>query len=639
MPKNVAEVDEKSWTMVLRDVGFETGAGEWGEASEGLGRLTRKRARTRVEDDDADGKARAAMPTVRCGRGLKALDHICKESVFMELAGPSQLITAQACAREPALSPLIKYWLLTQTSQSLGNLVPRELLRYWRREDTLWHHAPWVTDEDCEGEGYAANPTSRYRTLHLPLDDIVLSCFMVLERRKGKESRWFDYINKLPTLDDFEKDVPLMIPLRQFVQMFGYEECQKAHSRQRHSDATLRYMINQRRNLQRTLDLTFLHIVSRVDFKSGTLGNRFTFQRTHMTREEFFWGHAVVMTRAFRSPNAPSGDIWRDLVRRKDFVGAFLAPNLDFANYRTVPNIECTISDGRSGQGKVTARALKDCSKGDFMHMTCNLPQDNVNLFLRHGYCARHYAGEARGETCDTFYVDLDDLIGWFRNTDVIDAHLDTPLQFVRGEVALVALSEMVKCIRTCVYQAVRRTRERLIKSRGADTDATATAASTIVIKEKVAAALIALDDKDLEEIQSLMFDASDVEVLSRPIMRTPAVVSLRHEVEIRALRAVRDWLCRLKCGPMKPCQSVDPSREKLIRAYDVLRSSRQRTFDLYAMTAHIIADQLASSGPNARKSLPVHIKHLMLRRVGDDVFDAAARDLARAYVARLGTE
>ena len=637
MPKSYAMVDEESWSVVLRDAAMGEGVNESSVESEGFDGGARKKARVEGGDRKVSDVECLAKCKVKCGRGLKATEYVSKGSVFMELTGPSQLITAQTCAREHELSALVKYWLATQTSASIRAFVPRELLRIWRREETLWYHAPWVTDADCEGEGYVPNPTSRFRTLHLPLDEIVLSCFMVLERRKRKQSKWFDYISKLPTLEDFRKDVPMMIPLKQFVQMFGFVNCEKAHSRRRHSDSTLRFIIAERRRMERKIELSYRHIVSKVDFKPEASGNRFTFKSTHMTREEFCWGYAVVMTRGFRSPNTPSGDIWRDMVRRKEFVGAFLAPYLDFANYKVAPNVECTVSNGASGQGQVIVRALADCHKGDFMHMSCNLPQNNIDLFLRYGYCAKNADAETSSENHDFFFVDLDDLVRWFRNipTDVIDAHREMSIRFSHANNALDALSRMVECVRPCVYQASARVRNALRTKQ----DNKASCIATMSIQKArrndtdVKNEPLELNDDELEKIRMLTFGEADDETIEETKQCSPAFVAIKYAMEIKTLRLVRDWLNKLKCASIEPCELPNASHERLIKAYEIVRASRQRTFDLYAMAAHVIADKLAASGPNSRNSLPAHMKKLILRRGSDDDFNSAVRELTRRYL------
>ena len=640
IPKSYAMVDEESWSVVLRDAAMVMGEGvnESSVESEGFDGGARKKARVEGGDGKVSDVECLAKCKVKCGRGLKATEHVSKGSVFMELTGPSQLITAQTCAREHELSALVKYWLATQTSASIRAFVPRELLRIWRREETLWYHAPWVTDADCEGEGYVPNPTSRFRTLHLPLDDIVLSCFMVLERRKGKQSKWCDYISKLPTLEDFRKDVPMMIPLKQFVQMLGFVNCEKAHSRRRHSDSTLRFIIAERRRMERKIELTYRHIVSKVEFKPEGSGNRFTFKSTHMTREEFCWGYAVVMTRGFRSPNTPSDDIWRDMIRRKEFVGAFLAPYLDFANYKVAPNVECTVSNGVSGQGQVIVRALADCHKGDFMHMSCNLPENNIDLFLRYGYCAKNADAETSSENHDFFFVDLDDLVRWFRNipTDVVDAHREMSIRFSHANNALDALSRMVECVRPCVYQASARVRnaERTKQDNEASCIATMSIQKARRNDTDVKNEPLELNDDELEEIRMLTFGEADDEMIEQTKQCSPAFVAIKYAMEIKTLRLVRDWLNKLKCASIEPCELPNASHERLIKAYEIVRASRQRTFDLYAMAAHVIADKLAASGPNSRNSLPAHMKKLILRRGSDDDFNSAVRELTRRYLA-----
>jgi hypothetical protein len=56
----------------------------------------------------------------------------------------------------------------------------------------------------------------------------------------------------------------MMIPVKQFVQMLGFVNCEKAHSRRRHSDSNLRFIISERRCMEQKIELTYRHIVSKV---------------------------------------------------------------------------------------------------------------------------------------------------------------------------------------------------------------------------------------------------------------------------------------------------------------------------------------------------------------------------------------
>ena len=49
---------------------------------------------------------------------------------------------------------------------------------------------------------------------YLGLDETLLCCFIALEKKKGKSSSWYDYVSKLPTLDDFLSRVPAVMSIR-----------------------------------------------------------------------------------------------------------------------------------------------------------------------------------------------------------------------------------------------------------------------------------------------------------------------------------------------------------------------------------------------------------------------------------------
>jgi len=624
---NACAVEVEDWEEVMRTEG-ERASEETMNAKEAT----------------SNGSNAGAWRGAIIGRGLRANKYIEKGEVVMELAGP-RLITAQRCAKEEkTLEELVRYWLIVQSSSMVQTLVSRDILRQWRRAEMLWHHAPWAKDEDFVGDGYVPNPTAK-RMIHLPLDETVLSCFLALERRKEKESKWHDYISKLPTLEEFRKDIPLMIPLRSFVLMFGYTECEKAHTRKMHSDATLRQMIAERRRIERTTELTFRHIVSKVSFREHSTANRFTFDRTHMTREEFLWGYAVVMTRGFKSPSEPSTDPWFDMMRRVDFVGTFLAPYLDFANQKILPEIEYVVSDGMRGEGLVTVRALKSFSEGEFMHTSYRDPSGNTDLFMRCGFCEANNV-DADGYSKDMFLVDLDDLVRWYRDvpTDVINVHQDMYLRIASTSAAYNALSMLLRCVRPCVclsngrIQGASEASERSMR-------AIYVSANNRCGDAKNDINDVAVDNGDLDGVISSVwgsFESHDnstiVPKLAKRPKFSPEFAAIMRDVEVKSLRAVSEWLLKLTNSPLKISPTIDVAREKLSHAHEIMRQSRQRVFDFYALAASAAADELELCLASARRRRrPSHvIKSATSRRVGDDVFHSAVADLARVVVERF---
>ena len=141
------------------------------------------------------------------------------------------------------------------------------------------------------------------------------------------------------------------------------------------------------------------------------------------------------------------------------------------------------------------------------------------------------------------------------------------------------------------------------------------------------------LTDDELEKIRMLRFGEADDEMIEQTKQCSSAFVAIKYAMEIKTLRLVRDWLNKLKCASIVPCELPNVSYDRLIKAYEIVRASRQRTFDLYAMAAHVIADKLAASGPNSRNSLPAHMKTLILRRGSDDDLNSAVREHTRRYL------
>ena len=90
--------------------------------------------------------------------------------------------------------------------------------------------------EDFDGDGYGK---------YLGLDETLLCCFIALEKKKGKSSSWYDYVSKLPTLDDFSSRVPAVMPIRELIRVLGHEDCTNASTRQPQSDADLRWILTE----------------------------------------------------------------------------------------------------------------------------------------------------------------------------------------------------------------------------------------------------------------------------------------------------------------------------------------------------------------------------------------------------------
>ena len=589
-------------------------------------------------------------------RGLRCTEDIEVGTTVMELDGPAHLITAQQCARDKSLTELLRYWLLLQTSSRMRTLVDRDQLREWQRNGVIADYAPWARESDFVGSGFVVNPT--VEPIHLPLDEMVLSCFMVLERRKGKTSKWHDYISALPTLEDFRRDVPLFIPLREFVQFFGYIECERAHAGKLLSDVDLRWMIAERRHAERLTELTFRHIVSKVAFRSETSGNRFTFERTYMTREEFLWGYGVVMTRAFQSPNPVSGDPWMDMLKRKDFVGTFLAPYLDFANHKRPREVEYVTTGGQNGNGKVVVRALRNFNAGDYLHISYGA-KSNLDLFMRYGFAVEDNT-EPDGSSNDMFRVDLDDFSRVVRKVP-----MDVP---IRGQEIFVRFAQTTTYMYAAFDKILDVARAHFTENNPKLKAALIEAEREEIIRDD---AIWNCDEDvyggqgDDEALNDMLYGDDDNEddnedehkdgtrhpspSSSRRVVAvtrnvdSPDVVALKREVEIKALREVRDYMLVEHAEP-KPSSS---SRDALFSSLLIVHRSRRRTFDVYAMAAHLAADALdagdaaaprarARSSAAARRALPRHVKAMLARREQDDTWRDAARVLADAHIARV---
>jgi len=592
-------------------------------------------------------------------RGLRCTEDIEVGTTIMELDGPAHLITAQQCARDKSLTELLRYWLLLQTSSRMRTLVDRDQLRDWQRNGVIADYAPWARESDFVGSGYVVNPT--VEPIHLPLDEMVLSCFMVLERRKGKKSKWYDYISALPTLEDFRRDVPLFIPLREFVQFFGYIECERAHAGKLLSDVDLRWMIAERRHAERLTELTFRHIVSKVAFRSESSGNRFTFERTYMTREEFLWGYGVVMTRAFQSPNPVSGDPWMDMLKRKDFVGTFLAPYLDFANHKRPREVEYVTTGGQNGNGKVVVRALRNFNAGDYLHISYGA-KSNLDLFMRYGFAVEDNT-EPDGSSNDMFRVDLDDFSRVVRKvpTDVPIRGQEIFVRFAQTttytyaafdkilDVARAHFTENEPKLKAALIEAEREEimRDDAIWNR--DEDVYGGQGDDEALNDMLYGDNENADDDNADEHKDATRHASPSSsrraAAATRNVHSPDVVALKREVEIKALREARDYMLVEHAEP-KPSSA---SRNALFSSLLIVHRSRRRTFDVYAMAAHLAADALdaldapapraraRSSAAAARRAMPRHVKAMLARRARDAACRDAARVLADAHVARVG--
>ena len=324
---------------------------------------------------------------------------------MLELRGPRQLITAQSCARTPALAELARYWLLVQSSAAVRTLVSRQELRQWRRTRRARALAPWAKKEDFEGDGYVIDPTSEQ--LHLTLDETLLCCFLALEKKKGKSSSHYEYLSKLPTLEEYQAFIPAYLPMPYFVNLFGYGESKAAYGYEPRCNADLRWLILERHRIERAVELTYSQIVSQVTYGNSSSRVPTGSRGNEITAGEFRWAYAVVMSRSFQSPNPVSNDPWRDMFRRMDFCGIFMAPGMDFANHKRPREVSYVSSDGFNGNGQVTMKALRNFKAGEFLHITYGA-KGNTDLLLRYGFCFKENV-EPDGSSNDRFRVDKDD--------------------------------------------------------------------------------------------------------------------------------------------------------------------------------------------------------------------------------------
>jgi hypothetical protein len=404
-------------------------------------------------------------------------------------------------------------------------------------------------------------------------------------------------------------------------------------------------MISQRRHTERVTELTFRHIVSKVAFRSENSGNPFTFERTHMTREEFLWGYGVVTTRAFQSPNPVSGDPWKDMLRRMDFVGTFLAPYLDFANHKRPREVEYVTTEGVNGNGKVVVRALKHFNAGDYMHISYGA-KSNLDLFMRYGFAVADNT-EPDGSSNDMFRVDLDDLSRMVRRVPT-----DVP---VRGTEILVRFAQTTEYTYTALGKMLDVTRAHFMENEPVLKAALLEAERDEIVRDDA----IWNRDEDVygndEDLGDMLWgddendddddddDENDDDKNNNGVLAgsstpldSPEIVALKRAVEIKALHALKEYML-VEHGELKP---FNDKRNALFASFCIWRHSRQRTFDLYAMAAYIAADDLAGgderSRARRRHDLPRDVKAMLARRADDVVWHDAAKTLARAHVERF---
>jgi len=588
-------------------------------------------------------------------RGLRCTEDIERGGVILELDG-AELITAQACARDRSLAELLRYWILVQTSSRVRTLVHKDKLRQWQRSGTLDINAPWARESDFEGEGYVTNPTQEQ--MHLPVDEMALSCFLALERRKGRDSKWYDYITKLPTLEDFKRDIPLLIPLRDFVQFFGYIECERSHTGKLLSDIDLRWMIALRRRSERALELTFRHIVSKVAFRPESWSNPFTYSRTHMSRDEFTWGYGVVLTRAFQASTLPSGDPWSDMLRRADFNGTFLAPHLDFANHKRPREVEYSTSNGMTGHGKIVVRALKNFYAGDYVHISYGA-KNNLDLFMRYGFTVEDNF-EPDGSSNDVFNVDLDDFNRFLRQTpsgtDVPGCGVEISIRFAQTneytyssfdamlDIARRFFSEGEPSLKAALEADVEVVRDDTIWDRDDDVYGNAQGDEDDEDDEDDGYDSDELADLHIDEVMwskdGLLIADVDPGVSEEngmvPPKDAPELAASKLRVEIKALRALTDYMLHER----SPTKEIANGRDHLYRFLRVFQESRVRTKDFYAMAAYLSSDDLAGGDEQSRKrnrrNLSQSLRDMLSRRANDESFHAAAKTLADAHVERV---
>jgi len=618
-------------------------------------------AREEFESDERDGGSGEAT----CGfggYGLRFTRDAARGETVLELHGPRQLITAQSCARMPALKALARYWLLVQSSDAVRTLVSRQELRQWRRLRRARELAPWAKKEDFEGDGYVIDPTSEQ--LQLTLDETLLCCFLALEKKKGKSSSHYEYLRKLPTLEEYQALIPAYLPMPYFVNLFGYGESKAAYGYKPRCNADLRWLTLERHRIERAVEFTYSHIVSKVTYGNSSIrlmtgatvagGNE-------ITADEFRWAYAVVMSRSFQSPNPVSNDPWRDMFRRMDFCGIFMAPGMDFANHKRPREVSYVSSDGFNGNGQVTMKALRDFKAGEFLHITYGA-KGNTDLLLRYGFCLKKNV-EPDGSSNDRFRVDKDDFRRFVCGADDEGAvkHQEIMLQmaptadytykpfvelldvarshFIEAEPILLADREDTAPIRD---DDVWDQEEDVFAARGADAE-----------DEEEYVAMYGADEESLKPDDD---DDDDDDVISRD------KYSARLRVETKALRALSEYLSTLQLAVLPEHDdelALGKADIRELKSYSHLRehtqiwrASRRRTLDVYALAAHTQAENLLRnfdtaekcrepSSPTARAELtPTRAQLLVSRalvaRLADDADALTAADALATARARV---
>lgn len=599
---------------------------------------------TQYDDDERreTNETTSSTTTTSGSYGLRFVRDAPANTVVMELNGARQLITSSRCARTRELGNLVDKWIGAQ--RFLRTVVHREVLREWRRAGTLARNAPWAEEDDLCGDGLVVDPTARRVTL--TLDETALCCMLVLEKRKGSRSTWCDYLSKLPSLEEFRRTVPVMHTMRDFIDFWGFDECNHAHAHQPRSNADIRWMIKELYRAQRAVEVTYKLVVSETDFSAAdACGTPFTYDLTRMTKEEFFWAYACVTTRSFQSPNAPSNDPVRDMLTRKDFTGVFMAPVLDFANHKRPREVKYETTDGLGGDGKVTVTTLRDFSTGEFMHIAYGA-KGNTDLFFRYGFCVEDNV-EPDGSSNDVFRVDRDDFKRVLRDNpeDRIFRNHDSLLRFASlPEYTYAPFEEILNVARTHFLES----EPELLATIEREVDEIPTRDEDVWNRdEDVFASNEVGDDEDDEEADALMWgldgedDEDDKEDDKDETENSPdaayverlaldetfaAEERARIRVEVKSLRAVADYLSSLHRGPPERPSAGD--RARLYDTIDIWLHSRARTLDMYALAARYAAESILAAEPAG-------VVDDALRSGAGSTFDADNRDVQLIDAAR----
>ena len=505
----------------------------------------------------------AAVSGDGLGTGARFARAVRRGDVALELRG-SALVTARACARAR--------WA-------------RALAKRWRETRVMGDDA----DEVRDGA----------RDLRcLALDETLVCCRLALERAKGASSALAAYARALPTLEDFQRRVPLVMPMDAFVRLFGREAGETAGAATTGRDADVVALARERRTIERQLVCTHRHVVSKVDFRSEFEDGA----SDGISEDAFRWAHACVMTRAFHAPNAMSNDPWRDLCERTDFVGVFLAPVLDFANHRRPREVAYEVTNGEDGEGLVTVTALKDFKEGDFMRISYGA-KDNTSLFSRYGFCVESNV-EPDGSSNDVFRVDKSDFRRFVRESD--EEHAD-------GEVVGLRMAKTVDYMYAPFAELLDIARVYFIQSDisfaqiCADQDAPAERDDAVWDCDEDVFGLEGGEADDADEANALMYgdidDADDDDANGAghedhtDAFASRADDAARLRVEVKSLRALAEYLSTLQLERKEdePSRDADtnPLSAYVLHQLKIWRSLRRRTLDTYALAARQRADDL----------------------------------------------